>query len=165
MTYLYFQKSIYFKFLIEIHRVLKIHYFYIHCKTFQTNQDIDEVIERCHRTECNFYDLMHDLNDGFAPLTYYHEKPSKKHPGVIIMEDLSQRCTTFGLFRSGTVEQLWSVARKIAHYQALVACRLKKEDWMGSFRDDSHTDKFHSAFYAMGIEGLLELEPSKCANL
>lgn len=104
--------------------------------------------------------MFANLNDGFAPKIYYLEIASKSRPGIIIMEDLSEQCSTLGMFKSGTIEQFWNVARMIAHFQAVVAY-MHEQEWKSAFVDDFHMDSFHTSIFEPIIHSLVEYDPCK----
>jgi hypothetical protein len=124
---------------------------------FKSGQILD-VVGQAHITECKFYDLFHDVNDGFAPTSYYTDKGDETRPGLIVMDDLSGRCATFGIFKSCTKQQFWNVARKIAHFQAITAC--KNKDLSGFFHD-FHVNSFHTMMLEPLIGQLVEFDESK----
>lgn len=90
-------------------------------------------VSDAHKNECQFYELFRDVNDGFAPRSYYTDIGNAHKPGMIIMDDLSGRCATLTAFDTNTIKQFWSVTRQIAHFQAVAAC--KHKDLSGFFND------------------------------
>lgn len=102
--------------------------------------------------------MFRDANDGFAPQAYYTEITSTSGPGFIIMDDLSDRCITFGLFRCCTVQQFWNVAKKAAHFQAIAAC--KGKDFF-KFQSDFHINEFHEDVFEPKVRTLLKHFPSR----
>jgi hypothetical protein len=120
---------------------------------------MSELSDKVHKAECDFYQMFNDVNDGFAPKVYGTEIASKNKPGFIVMDDLSERCITFGMIRSATAAQFWNVAKKVAHFQAIAAC--KGKNYATKFNDNFHFDNFHSEFLDPTIGKLAELYPSK----
>src|SRR4051812_15254846 len=114
---------------------------------------MDDFSEKTHKTECDFYGMFNDVNDGFAPRVYYTELATKSKPGFIVMDDLSARCVTSGMFRSCTTQQIWNVAKKAAHFQAVAACNNKD---FSRFKDDFHAKNFHTDVFNPTIGLLVE---------
>jgi hypothetical protein len=115
-------------------------------------------VSQAHKTECQFYELFRDVNDGIAPTAYYTDMGDEHRPGLIIMDDLSERCITFGIFRSCTSQQFWNAARKIAHMQAITACH--KKDLSGFF-NDFQVNIYHTKMLGPLICQLVEYDSSK----
>lgn len=80
------------------------------------------------------------------------------------MEDLSERCITFGMLKSGTIEQFWKVIQIVAHFQAIAAC-MDKQEWKVKFVDDFHTDNLDTSFFEPMISSLIEYDPCKSRYL
>ncbi|KAI6171005.1 hypothetical protein M3Y97_01095000 [Aphelenchoides bicaudatus] len=114
-----------------------------------------EVVNLAHKTECTFYELFRDINDGFAPNCYYTDAGNSRRPGLIILDDLSGRCVTFGIFKTCTIGQFWNVARKVAHFQAIAASHQK--DSFPCF-NDFLVKAFHEKVYEPLIGQLVEYD-------
>lgn len=77
---------------------------------------IDE-LKDTHNKECEAYQLIENVKDFPKVKTFYLEKSGEKKPGVIVMEDLSKKATTIGLFRSVTQQHCLNVARHFGNFQ------------------------------------------------
>jgi hypothetical protein len=91
-------------------------------------------------------------------MSYYTDMGDENRPGLIIMDDLSERCTTFGIFKSCTKQQFWNAARMIARFQAITACKNKD---LSKFFNDFHVNFYHAKILGPLIEQLVEYDESK----
>jgi hypothetical protein len=96
--------------------------------------------------------MFKDVNDGFCPQVYYTEPRTATRLGVIFMEDFSDTCVTTGLLMTGTIEQFWNVAKKVAHFQ--VVAEGMKDKWTGKFRDGLHINTNHEIVFPQMIEAI-----------
>jgi hypothetical protein len=91
-----------------------------------------EYIQEMHNVECGIYGIIKDLKvstflktqkklfkDFPAPKIYCLERPSVEHLGLIMMEDLSGRGATLGLFFSANKQHCLNMARHIADFQVI----------------------------------------------
>jgi hypothetical protein len=74
------------------------------------------------------------------------------------MDDLSERCVGFRMFRSCTKQQFWNVAKMVAHFQAVAACNGKD---LTNFKDIFHTANYHKEIFYPMIGTLIDYHPSK----
>lgn len=102
--------------------------------------------------------MFRDVNDGFSPNVYYTEVVSKNKPGCIIMDDMSERCVGFEMYQSCTTQQFWNVAKMVAHFQAVAACKGKD---VSGFKDVFHTDHYHTELLNPLIGILANYHPSE----
>lgn len=116
------------------------------------------VVSQSHKNECQFYEMFHDVNDGFAPVAYFTDTGNEHRPGMIIMDDLSEKCITTGVFKTGTIQQFWNVARKIAHFQAIAACHNKD---LSNFYNDFFVNTYHTKILGPLIGQTVEYDSSK----
>lgn len=123
----------------------------------QGEKDLSTV-GQAHKNECRFYEMFRDLNDGFAPTCYYTDAGDAERPGLLIMDDLSKECATFGVFRTGTVPQFWNAARKIAHFQAVAACNDKD---LSALQNDFFVTVYHDKVIDPLIWKLVDYDESK----
>jgi hypothetical protein len=124
---------------------------------FQGNKFLNTIIQ-AHELECQFYGLFRDVNDGFAPKSYYEDVGDENRHGLIIMDDLSERCTTLGIFNTCTKQQFWNAARKIAHFQAVTACKNKD---LSNFFSDFHANTYYTLMYDPLVEKVAEYDQSE----
>lgn len=117
---------------------------------------LDNLASNVHNTECKFYELFNDVNDGFAPKVYCTEVASKGKPGFIVMDDLSHCCITIGMFKSSTVNQFYNVAKKIAHFQAVSLANGKD---LSTFNDHFHAENYHTDIFDPLVAKLPEYDP------
>lgn len=76
-----------------------------------------EELRGAHNKECDAYNLFKNITNFPLPEVYYVEHISAGHPGVIVLEDLSHKATTIGLFRSATKQHCLNVARHLGTFQ------------------------------------------------
>lgn len=77
---------------------------------------LDEILT-LHNIECDAYELMWGIKDFPLAEIYYLKKADEHTNGVILMEDLSEQCTTLGMFRTVTAEHCLEVAKSFADFQ------------------------------------------------
>ncbi|KAI6174415.1 hypothetical protein M3Y98_01187600 [Aphelenchoides besseyi] len=107
---------------------------------------IDE-IKHLHCVECEVYGLLKDITDYPLAEVYYTEKSNEKTNGIIVMEDLSERATTFGIYTSITTGQCLNFARHLADFQSYVELKLDESQWRNKFEKNIHVrDKYDKEF-------------------
>lgn len=90
-----------------------------------------------HNSECEAYDLMKDLKKFPLPKIYHLERRTKENQGLIVMEDLSAKGASLGIFFSVTQEQCFNLARHIADFQTYVDF-MPGKPWKGKFTNNMH---------------------------
>jgi hypothetical protein len=91
-----------------------------------------------HNVECDAYELLKGIKDFPLAEIYYLQKANEHKNGIIMMADLSDRCTTLGTFRSITSEYCFQAAKHIADFQAYIEC-LDNDNWREKFQKSINT--------------------------
>ncbi|CAD5228401.1 unnamed protein product [Bursaphelenchus xylophilus] len=99
-----------------------------------------------HECECKLFDLIKDLKDLPVPTCYYTELGGEKHPGCIIMQDLSESCTGISIKRYVTEELCFEIAKVLAKFQASIGT-LDEKKWKGVFKNDLFAREFYGRCY------------------
>ncbi|KAI6197767.1 hypothetical protein M3Y94_01263800 [Aphelenchoides besseyi] len=101
-------------------------------------KDTMDEIKRCHSIECEAYELLKDITDYPLAEVYYSEKSNDKAKDIIVMQDLSESATTFGIYTSITTGQCLNFARHLADFQSYVELKLDESQWRNKFEKNIH---------------------------
>jgi hypothetical protein len=117
-----------------------------------------------HNGECDAYELIKDLKNFPIPKVYFVERSDETHPGLIVMNDLSGKGASLGVFYTATQQQCFNIARHMADFQVYVDF-MPGTPWKGKFIKSIHTqDDIEEMWkkmmnpvleYDKGIESLL----------
>ncbi|KAI6177803.1 hypothetical protein M3Y97_00947500 [Aphelenchoides bicaudatus] len=114
-------------------------------------------LESAHNTECDAYKLIENVKDFPKVEIYYIEHRSESQPGVIVMEDLTGKAKTLGLFRSLTVQQCLNAAKNFGTLQAQMN---SVDNWRGKYLNSMHTDETSQQEMPKSLQKLSEQRPS-----
>ncbi|KAI6232847.1 hypothetical protein M3Y99_00970700 [Aphelenchoides fujianensis] len=118
-----------------------------------------------HNRECQFYERFArgQLGDWPLPEVYYTQQfpegptlDGKK--GLILMENLSDRCEILGIARAVNPAQIFSMARLLAHLQFRVHQVEEHRSWWMSLESNLHLDAFYSSWMPAGLPAAANFE-------
>ncbi|CAD5221385.1 unnamed protein product [Bursaphelenchus okinawaensis] len=105
-----------------------------------------EDFSEAHNCECKFFSLVQNHADIPVPQAFYIEESSEKHPGCIIMQDLSDNCKGISVRNYVTAELCFDLARVLARLQAGLAA-IGSSKWKGVFKNDDFVRTFYEKCY------------------
>uniref|UniRef100_A0A914BXX2 CHK kinase-like domain-containing protein n=1 Tax=Acrobeloides nanus TaxID=290746 RepID=A0A914BXX2_9BILA len=98
-------------------------------------------LSKFHNVECDFYALFKGNTELPMPKVYYTQKfyPKEKQMGIIIMEDLSEKGQTLGIYATLHAFQIKTIVKNLAAFHAF---QLANEDnWKNRFTELAFIDE------------------------
>ncbi|KAI6225375.1 hypothetical protein M3Y99_01346400 [Aphelenchoides fujianensis] len=109
-----------------------------------------------HNVECAAYELLRSIHDFPRPEVFFLERSGDGKPGLIVMEDLSGRAVTIGIYESMRAAHLLAAARHFARFQAQIN---RLDGWRGKFQSNFHISSMNRSELPKMYENFLKNAP------
>ncbi|KAI6183591.1 putative oxidoreductase dhs-27 [Aphelenchoides bicaudatus] len=130
----------------------------------ETKDGLDENTQTIidgHNRECQFYENFgKTLHDYPMPDVYYTQQFVKDSDqiGLILMENLGDKCEILGIGRAVNSAQIYGMARLLAQLQFRVHQVEEHKSWWMSLENNLHLDAFYNSWLPAGLPSASNFE-------